>query len=79
MYHRTMTTGVRPALEGAVAELPRGLRDHVLRVVAEARRLAKRHGVDEERAEVAALGHDLLRAHRPAELLRLAEAADLAI
>lgn len=79
MYHGTMTTDVRPALEGAVAELPRGLRDHVLRVVAETRRLAERHGVDEARAVVAALGHDLLRAHRPAELLRQAEAASLAL
>ena len=71
------TTDLRSALEGAVAELPPGLRDHVLRVVTESRRLAERYGVDEERAVVAALGHDLARAHRPDELLRQAEVAGL--
>ncbi len=73
------TTDVRAALEAAVAELPPGLRDHVLRVLAEARRLARRYGIDEERALVAALGHDLARPHQPSELLRQAEAAGLAI
>jgi len=67
--------GVRAALEEAVAALPRGLRDHVLRVVAEARRLARRHSIEEERAVVAALGHDLARAEAPSALLRGAEAA----
>ena len=71
------TTDVRAALEGAVDELPRGLRDHVQRVVTEARRLARRYGIDEERAAVAALGHDLARARPPAELLREAGAAGL--
>ena len=71
------TTDVRAALEGAVEELPRGLRDHVQRVVTEARRLASRYGIDEERAAVAALGHDLARARPPSELLRGAEAAGL--
>ena len=73
------TTDVRAALEGAVEELPRGLRDHVQRVVTEARRLASRYGIDEERAAVAALGHDLARARPPSELLRGAEAAGLAL
>ena len=78
MYHSVMTmTETRVALEGAVAELPPGLRDHILRVVAEAQRLAGRHGVDEERAVVAALGHDLARADSPSELLQQAEAAGL--
>ena len=78
MYHAGMTmTEIRVALEGAVEELPRGLRDHILRVVAEAQRLAGRHGVDEERATVAALGHDLARAESPSELLRQAEEAGL--
>ena len=70
-------TDVRVALEGAVDDLPRGLRDHVRRVVTEARRLASRYGIDEERALVAALGHDLARAQPPSELLREAEAAGL--
>ena len=73
------TIGARVALEEAVAELPRALREHVLRVVEEARRLAPRYGIDEERAVVAALGHDLERAERPSELLRQAEAAGLTL
>ena len=71
------TTGVRAALESAVAELPPGLRDHVLRVVREARRLALRNSVDEDRATLAALGHDLARGHTSADLLLQAEAAGL--
>ena len=67
----------RIALEGAVAELPTGLRDHVLRVVVEARRLAVCYGVDELQATVAALGHDLARAKKPAELLDLAKSAGI--
>ncbi len=72
------TTDVRTELEAAVAELPAGLRDHVLRVVTEARRLALRYGVDEDRATLAALGHDLARGHTSARLLRQAEAVGLA-
>ncbi len=68
------STNARSALEAAVDALPRGLRDHVLRVVDESRRLAARFGADEERAVIAALGHDLARASSPAELLAQAEA-----
>jgi predicted HD superfamily hydrolase involved in NAD metabolism len=66
------TTDARAGLRRAVDDLPRGLRDHVLRVVEEARRLAVGHGVDVERAEIAALGHDLVRGRSPDELLALA-------
>ena len=71
------TTDTRCALEEAVAELPRGLREHVQRVVTEARRLAVRYGIDEERAAIAALGHDLTRARPGSELVRNAKAAGL--
>ena len=60
------------SLKARVGELPRGLRRHIQAVVAEARRLARLHGVDEERAEFAAWAHDIARAMRPKELLRLA-------
>ncbi len=60
------------ALRNAVDGLPRGLRAHVLRVVDEAVRLARIHGVDEERTRLAALGHDIFRGHSPQELLALA-------
>ena len=80
MYHGAMTaTDLRADLETAVAKLPAGLRDHVNRVVVEARRLAHQHGADEERAVIAALGHDLYRGHVPDKLLAEAEVASLAV
>ena len=60
------------SLKAHVRGLPRGLQRHVEAVVAEARRLARLHGVDEERAELAAWAHDVARATRPKDLLRLA-------
>jgi predicted HD superfamily hydrolase involved in NAD metabolism len=67
-------------LRAAIARLPRGLVEHIEGVVAEARRLAHLHGADEERAALAAWGHDIARALSPAELLaeahRLGLAAD---
>ena len=59
---------LREHIEG----LPGGLRRHIEAVVAEARRLARLHGVDEERAVMAAWTHDIVRATDPEELLRLA-------
>ncbi len=61
------------ALRARVEALPAGLRDHVLRVIVEAKRLASVYGLDAERLEIAALGHDLYRAHGPKQLLSLAE------
>lgn len=68
---------LQAALESAVGKLPRGLREHVLRVVRESRRLARGHGIDEERAVIAALGHDLARAQVRFGLSRLAKAGGL--
>jgi predicted HD superfamily hydrolase involved in NAD metabolism len=65
-------TDVESRLRVAVEALPRGLRDHVLRVEAEGARLAELHGIDVARARLAALGHDLVRHLRDAELLALA-------
>ncbi len=59
-------------LREAVGALPRGLREHVLRVEAEADRLAERHGADRERARLSALGHDLVRHLKGPELLAMA-------
>jgi predicted HD superfamily hydrolase involved in NAD metabolism len=59
-------------LRRAVDALPKALRDHVLRVEVEAVRLAESHGVDVERARIAALGHDLVRHKHGDELLALA-------
>lgn len=68
---------VTARLREAVGALPPGLRDHVYRVVHEARRLAHLHGIDGDRLELAALGHDLARTMSPEELLGAAEALGL--
>jgi predicted HD superfamily hydrolase involved in NAD metabolism len=65
-------------LRDAVEALPAGLRDHILRVEQEAVRLASVYRVDERRARIAALGHDLVR-HKPGQqLLDLAAVYGLA-
>jgi predicted HD superfamily hydrolase involved in NAD metabolism len=66
-------------LRAAVARLPRGLAEHIEGTVVEARRLARLHGVDEERAALAAWGHDIARALSPSELLTEARRLNLAI
>jgi predicted HD superfamily hydrolase involved in NAD metabolism len=68
----TVLDTLEAELRTAVQSLPDGLRDHILRVEAESRWLARRHGVDEPRAVVAALGHDLVRHLNGPELLALA-------
>lgn len=60
------------SLQAHIEGLPKGLRRHIAAVAAEARRLARLHGVDEERAAVAASAHDIARASRPEDLLRQA-------
>jgi len=67
-----VTQDVEARLRRAVERLPEGLAEHVFRVEAAAVRLAEAHGVDPERARIAALGHDLARAETPEALLRLA-------
>jgi predicted HD superfamily hydrolase involved in NAD metabolism len=58
------------AVREAVTRLPRGLAEHVERVMAEAGRLAAGFtGLDRERVELAAWGHDIARALSPQELL----------
>jgi len=58
------------AVREAVSRLPRDLAEHVERVVAEADRLAAGFtGLDRERVELAAWGHDIARALSPQELL----------
>jgi predicted HD superfamily hydrolase involved in NAD metabolism len=60
------------SLQDHIEGLPDGLRRHMEAVAEEARRLARLHGVDEERAVLAARTHDIARAMRPGDLLRLA-------
>ncbi|HEY7270346.1 MAG TPA: HD domain-containing protein, partial [Dehalococcoidia bacterium] len=61
-------------LREAVSRLPVGLREHIARVEVEAARLAGLHGIDPERVTFAVLGHDLVRAEPPDELLRMSAA-----
>ena len=53
--------------------LPDKLRAHIFRVRDVGLDLASRHGIDEERAELAILGHDVARAAKKDEILRLAD------
>jgi len=53
--------------------LPDKLRAHIYRVRDVGLELAVRHGIDEERAELAILGHDVARAAKKNEILRLAD------
>jgi predicted HD superfamily hydrolase involved in NAD metabolism len=59
-------------LRAALTKVPSGLAEHVLRVTDEALRLADMHGIDRDAARVAALAHDLLRAHSNERLLAIA-------
>ena len=64
---------VEERLRAALMKVPSGLAEHVLRVVDEATRLAAIHDIDVEAARIAALAHDLLRAHSAERLLGIAE------
>ncbi len=67
------------AVRQATADRPAGLVRHVERVVREALLLARFWDLDPDRAELAAWGHDLFRAHPAAEQLRLARELGLAL
>ena len=53
--------------------LPVKLQAHIFRVRDVGLDLASRHGIDEERTELAILGHDVARAAKKSEILRLAD------
>ncbi len=60
-------------IAGRVDALPDGLRRHTYRVRGIALELARQHGVDEARACLGALAHDVARAMKGDELLRKAQ------
>lgn len=62
-----------------LATLPQGLQDHIHRVRDIAVELAPRHGVDPDRAALAALAHDVARALSDRELLEQAARLDLPV
>ncbi|MEX2446570.1 MAG: bis(5'-nucleosyl)-tetraphosphatase (symmetrical) YqeK [Dehalococcoidia bacterium] len=61
------------------AEVPPGMLAHTDRVAAIATALAERHRLDSGLVRLMALGHDVLRAVPPAELLHRAEACGLPV
>ena len=66
-------------IDRRVNALPDGLRAHIYRAGDVARELAHRHGIDEERAALGMLAHDVARAMPGPELLRRAAELDLPI
>ena len=68
-----MISALTPELEARFRRLPRGLQAHVRRVQRIAVELANHHAVDIQRAELAALCHDIARAIKGEELLRRAK------
>jgi predicted HD superfamily hydrolase involved in NAD metabolism len=59
--------------------LPDKLQAHIFRVRDVGLDLASRHGIDEERAELAILGHDVARAAKKSEIMRQADRFGLTI
>ncbi len=60
-------------LRAALLKVPAGLAEHVIRVVEEAARLSAIYDIDRDAVRIAALGHDLLRAHSAERLLAIAD------
>jgi len=77
-----MAKPIRAQVEAIVEEFesrPEGLLKHVRRVLDEALDLARHWDIDPERTQLATWGHDLFRAHVPADLLRLSREAGIPI
>ncbi len=68
-----------PLVQARVEHLPPSLQAHVFCVVEIARSLARRHGLDEDRAALGALAHDVARAMPGKELLRQADRLGLPV
>ena len=65
-------TDAEELLRASLMKVPSGLAEHTMRVVDEAVRLAEIHNVSKDSARLAALGHDLMRAHSNDRLLAIA-------
>jgi predicted HD superfamily hydrolase involved in NAD metabolism len=63
---------VEELLRASLLKVPAGLAEHVMRVVHEARTLAEIHRIDRDAVTIAALGHDLMRAHSTERLIHIA-------
>ncbi len=67
-----MVSRVEKLIGSRVDALPKGLREHIYRVQQIALELAHQHQVDEEKARLGALAHDIARAMKGEELLHKA-------
>ena len=67
-----MSSTIEERIHARVDSLPSGLRQHTLTVQRLAVDLARHHGVDESKASLAALAHDVARAMKGEDLLRSA-------
>ncbi len=70
---------IEQRIAARVEALPHGLRRHIYRVQEVALELARRHGVDEEKARLGSLAHDVARAMKGEQLLSKANELEIPI
>ena len=68
-----LVQGMNDKFRERFESLPKKLQAHIYRVRDVGLDLAARHGIDEERTELAILGHDVARAAKKSEILRQSE------
>ena len=67
-----MPSSVEKLIVSRVDALPEGLREHIYRVQQVAVELARHHSVDEDKASLGAMAHDIARAMKGEQLLQKA-------
>lgn len=67
-----MPSRIEKLIGSRVDALPMGLREHIYRVQQVALELARHHSVDEEKASLGAMAHDIARAMKGEQLLQKA-------
>ena len=77
--HPELVEGANAKFRERFDSLPGKLRAHIFRVRDVGLDLAARHGIDEERAELAILGHDVARAAKKKEILHQANRFGLSV
>ena len=77
--HPVLAEGANDRFQERFESLPDKLRAHIFRVRDVGMDLAARHGIDEARAELAILGHDVARAAKKKEILRQADRFELSL
>lgn len=67
------------AIESQLKALPEGLQNHVMRAREVGQHLARRHGADMGRVDIGIAAHDLFRATKGSELLKMADNSGLKV